>query len=276
MTAKKKNVVKGLLICALIAVIAVGATLAYLSATTGTKTNKFTSDNKINGTTDESFDNKTAGDYTPGDEINKQPSLSIGSDSEAAYGALAVDYYGDDVAYTENNGSVTVTSGTKMSQAQFSKYATVNGLSDSWKLIAKTANGSELYMYNSVLNPGDKASQLFDSVTVNAGLKTVTSSDLATTTVYTYTEDNGNNVCDTDTEKASKVAVSSNTLTNTTTTTNYVDADGNTLALDKLPTFVIDINGYAVQSKNNNDPAAELIKLANQGKTGNDVYTAVQ
>ena len=51
------------------------------------------------------------------------------------------------------------------------------------------------------------------------------------------------------------------------------------MILDSLPTFVVDVNGYAVQADNLADnsttAAAELIKLANAGRSGGDVFAAI-
>lgn len=281
-----KKMAKGITVIALLAIIAVGATLAYLSATTGTKTNKFTGSNGITGTTTETnFDSSKAESYQPGDSINKNPSVTINQGSENAYVGLAVDYYGDDVKYSTETVAgkeiYTVTEGTKMSQTKFAKYATVNNwaVPDSWELIAKSTNGSELYMYNTALvptatDPASPTTELFQSVTVNAKLKTISASEVATTDVYTFTDINGNGKCDTDEEIATKVKTDSTSLTTITKSANYVDANGDTLAVNSLPTFVIDINGYAVQSANNNAPAAEIIKAANQGRTDNDLFSA--
>lgn len=277
---KKKNMVKGILICALIAVIAIGATLAYLTANTGKKTNKFTSDNSVKGTTTESnYDSSKASDYTPGDSINKNPSITLDSDSESAYVALAVDYYDADVDVTTNDdGTYTVNSGTKISQEQFKKFGTVNGWAGEWVKIATSANGSELYKFQSVVQPGTAVTpELFQSVTVNAGLSTFTSSETSSKDVYSYTDVNKNGVydegVDTDYTKVSSVSDTTSQVT-----TRYVDAAGNNLYLNSLPTFVIDINGYAVQSANIDDATAntQLIDLANQNRSGNDVFTAVQ
>ena len=292
MNKNKKRMAKGIAAAALIGVIAVGSTLAYLSATTGTKTNKFTGSNKtITGETiEETFDKEKAENFKPGDLINKTPSVQLNAKSESGYAALSVEYYGDDVKTdnvgTKENPVYEVTGGTPMSQIAFSKYAVVNGWNTGiddgqWTLIATSAaTSSELYMYNQELKPDEtnaaKATNLFASTTVNAGLKTVTTQEKSTMTIYSYTEMNGNGKCDTEKEVASKVEIKEpSTVTNVTGSTSYIDANGNMLAVDGLPTFVIDVNGYAVQSTNNDKAAAvqQLIDLANTGRDEKDLFT---
>lgn len=287
MNKNKKRMAKGIAAAALIGVIAVGSTLAYLSATTGTKTNNFTSNKNIGGETTEEFESDKASNYTPGEVIAKNPSISINAGSESAYAALSVDYYGDDVKMKTEEGKVVVDNGTKMSQISFKKYAEVTGWNleegnTAWKLIATSVNGSELYMYNAILAPTEKdaaaANALFTGTKVNAGLRTITTTELAkeTTTVYTYEDANNNGKYDAD-ETKTEVKDKSVITQNTTTSTDYIDGNGNTLAVTSLPPFVIDIKGFAVQSTNVAlaDAQAELIKLSNNGRKDNDVFVAV-
>lgn len=277
----KKRLAKGLTAAALIGVIAVGSTLAYLSANTGQKTNKF-SGGDIGGKTVEEFDSEKAENYKPGDVINKQPSITIDANSVNAMVALSVDYYGDDVETKQDGDNYTITNAetaTKLSQDEFKRYGAVQGWNTGnagdtgkWTLIAKSAKGSELYMLNDQINKSEastKTPALFQSIKVNAGLRTVTETELTSKTVY---DKNGNVVTK---DKVSK-----------TITKSYVeDSLGNILVLDKLPTFVIDVNGYAVQADNLTDvntpeakakaAAAELIKLANAGRSGDDVFATI-
>ncbi|WP_417089705.1 TasA family protein [Eubacterium maltosivorans] len=265
----KKRLAKGLTAAALIGVIAVGSTLAYLSANTGQKTNKF-SGGDIGGKTVEEFDREKAENYKPGDVINKQPSITIDANSVNAMVALSVDYYGDDVV-TEAEGDNYIIKNadkaTKLSQENFKRYGEVQGWNTGeWTLIAKSAKGSELYMLNEQMKQNEKETStpaLFESIKVNAGLRTVTETDSKTTTVY----DKDKNI------------VEFSKVTNSIKDSYYTDANGNILILDSLPTFVIDVNGYAVQADNLADnsttAAAELIKLANVGRSGGDVFTAV-
>ncbi|MBS6341917.1 MAG: hypothetical protein KH501_13415 [Eubacterium limosum] len=274
----KKRLAKGLTAAALIGVIAVGSTLAYLSANTGQKTNKF-SGGDIGGKTVEEFDSEKAENYKPGDVINKQPSITIDANSVNAMVALSVDYYGDDVKAEKTEDGYIIQNAneaTKLSQEGFKRYGEVQGWNTGdtgkWTLIAKSTNGSELYMLNDQMDQNKAVTStpaLFESIKVNAGLRTVTETDSKTTTVY----DKDKNI------------VEFSKVTNSIKDSYYTDANGNILILDSLPTFVVDVNGYAVQADNLTDQttadakakaaAAELIKLANNGRSGGDVFTAV-
>lgn len=274
----KKRLAKGLTAAALIGVIAVGSTLAYLSANTGQKTNKF-SGGDIGGKTVEEFDSEKAENYKPGDVINKQPSITIDANSVNAMVALSVDYYGDDVkAEKTEDGDIiqNANEATKLSQEGFKRYGEVQGWNTGdtgkWTLIAKSTNGSELYMLNDQMDQNKAVTStpaLFQSIKVNAGLRTVTQTDSKTTIVY-----NENNE-----------PVDFNKVTSSIKDSYYTDANGNILVLDSLPTFVIDVNGYAVQADNLTDQAtadakaeaaaAELIKLANNGRSGADEFIAI-
>ena len=274
----KKRLAKGLTAAALIGVIAVGSTLAYLSANTGQKTNKF-SGGDIGGKTVEEFDSEKAENYKPGDVINKQPSITIDANSVNAMVALSVDYYGDDVKAEKTEDGYIIQNAneaTKLSQEGFKRYGEVQGWNTGdtgkWTLIAKSTNGSELYMLNDQMDQNKAVTStpaLFESIKVNAGLRTVTETDSKTTTVY----DKDKNI------------VEFSQVTNSIKDSYYTDANGNILILDSLPTFVVDVNGYAIQADNLTDQttadakakaaAAELIKLANNGRSGGDVFTAV-
>lgn len=288
----KKNLTKGIVAAALVGVIAVGSTFAYLSATTGSKTNNFNSDKNITGkTTETTFDQTTANDYTPGQAFAKNPSISINAGSVAANVALSVDYYGLDVKTTGTGTEAdpdkgikadpyVVTSGTKLSQKQFEKYAQLQygtadtltaGTNPNWQLIARSDSGSELYMHKDVLDASTSATDvaaphtLFDRVKVNAGLRTVSNTEIATTTIYEVNAD------------GSKTPVDSNVLSKVTESTKtYVDGAGNVLALDELPRFIIDVKGFATQANIAGvDSAAELIKLANAERKGADIFKPI-
>ena len=259
MDKKKKRLAKGLVAAALVGVIAVGSTLAYLSANTGQKTNKFTGDS-IGGRTDEAFDKTTAENYKPGDIIQKEPTITINADSADARVAMSVDYYGDNVLTEEKDGVVTVTNAneaTKMSQENFERYATVEGWdTTNWEVIAKSENGSELWMNKNTIvttKKEFKTTPLFNNVVVNAGLRTVTETELTNKTVY----DKDGNV------------LTKDQVSNSIVKSYYEDGLGNILVLDKRPTFVIDVNGFAVQA-DHIDAKAELINLANVGRTAED------
>ena len=94
---KKKSLLTMLVALTLVAVVGVGATLAYLSDSTGTLTNTFTVGNGINIEQDESDEStpdnpndrtETGNDYTdiqPGDKLVKDPTVTIVKNSTECY-----------------------------------------------------------------------------------------------------------------------------------------------------------------------------------------------
>lgn len=273
MTAKKKKLIKGLVAVALIAIIGIGATFAYLTMTTNTATNNFAGTTKnINGNlTEDKWNQTKANSYQPGDVLAKNPVVTLG-DSENAYVAMSIDYYGNGATYDSKSGAVE---GKKISQDAFKQFASIDDLnSKDYKLIAKSTDGSELYMYNAELAAKQATNPLFNSITVNAGIKTLTTTEASTASYYTFEDTNANGVYDKGVDGA-PVLVKTDTITDTNTV--YVDANGNYVASATLPTFIMNVKGYGVQSANTTDAnrISELIKEANLGRTGNDVFVAV-
>ena len=271
MTKKKVAMVVGAM--ALSAVMAVGGTLAYLQATTATKANVFTSSNNITPELKEEQWDKTgkqeASNYKPGDVIAKDPTISIKAGSEAGYVAISLNYLKD----LTNTEEATM-AGTSITKTEFLNYATpAPNYAAGWTLIAKNANGSELYMYGTALAPTTtdvSAPAIFTNVTVQAGITTVTTTSTSTHYTRTYKTDG---TFDSTVVDPTKI----------TTNTSYYDAAGNVCALNSLPSFGIKATGYAVQANVNGEAlttaaaAAQLIALANAGITDSAaLYTAVQ
>ena len=254
---KKKNFKKTIVALSLTAVLGLGGTLAYLTATTGTKTNEFTSNGtNVTGETTETEWNENSGKkYQPGDVIKKNPTVKLDANSESAYVALKVEYLDS--------------KGNAMSYDQFKSLASVSykgvaGTNSAWDLAKTYTNGTEVYVYNTAVEANNSADVLFDTTTVNAGITTVTS--VKEKTVYYYTVNSDGSRTLTKTE-SSKVA---NGVT-------YYDENGNVIgqatsdgedAATQLPTFTIKITGYAVQSKNVDLATAktQLIALADANK----------
>lgn len=241
---KKKSVVAVIAALALTAVLSVGGTLAYLSSVTETKTNTFSSSKDLKPHLEEEFDSSNAENYTPGKEINKQPVLSNDAESsEAIYGALSLNYKDMDGKTVDRNTFE-------------SDYATINHFSGKYTLIAESADGKQLYMYNNQIAVGAAADPIFTSVTVNAGIKEVTTVNSKTVRVY---DGNGNQVS------------ASTAITDTSKTYYYKNADGTltkitgSITASSLPNFYIDVKGYAVQTSDLDAAAAktQLIALAN-------------
>lgn len=286
----KKRLAKGLTAAALVGVLAIGSTLAYLSATTGTRSNAFTGANNITGqTTEKIWDSEKAEHYQPGDVLNKTPNVEINAGSEVAKVALSVDYYGNVESFTDNkDGSVKDIVGTKMSQTEFERYAKVNdynvgAANTQWTKIAESAKGAELYMYNSDIDATKAkepvpATNLFNKVTVNAKLRTISEKEIENTKVYSFNDLNGNGILDDGESKIEPPLTDISVVTKDITETTYVDGNGNLLVLQSLPTFIIDVKGFAVQAKIETEgttPADVLIELANKDRAADDQFTVI-
>lgn len=135
---------------AVIAIIAVGATLAFFTDT-DTKQNVFTL-GKVSGTLTEdgSTDGKKREDggrdytsITPGKTLSKVPVITLDSNSQKAYARMKIEYTG-------------------LTAAQITEFQQGITLNSGWAL------GTDGYFYyNTVLNPGDTAT-IFNTVTIPA------------------------------------------------------------------------------------------------------------
>lgn len=263
---KKKSLIKGLGIAVLAGAIAIGGTLAYLSSVTETKTNTFESSGNVEGKiVEENWDETgedQASNYKPGDMIAKDPTVQLEADSEDAYVGMQLDFIGSDGSKMAYGSAATGTTQTDSAKG-FQAYATHDGIKTGWSLIGRNSEGSELYFYTSILTAGNAADTIFDNITVNAGITTV--STTANQTYYTkitqYAAD-GTIIDQTFIEAA----------TPTETTTTYYDQDGNAVGVDTLPTFEIAAKGYAIQSENMSvdDAKAQILAFANAGKASTD------
>lgn len=251
---KKQLLITGAAV-ALTAVLAVGGTLAYMTAITETKQNTFTSDKGVDiDIIEEKWEEigkDMAKKYTPGDVIAKDPVITI--EKGNVWVGMQLEYLDalkKNIAY----GSVDETTNKKTG---FSSYAQYDGINESWQLIAKNSEGSELYMNKTALATGGKTAPIFDNINVNAGIKQITETTNATYYTKTTKIENGVIVS----EELTKVEGVP------TTAVAAFDQDGNAVAFEKLPPFEIKATGYAVQSENVLEDVAktELINLANAG-----------
>ena len=179
--------------------------------------------------------------YTPGDVIAKDPVITI--EKGNVWVGMQLEYLDalkKNIAY----GSVDETTNKKTG---FSSYAQYDGINESWQLIAKNSEGSELYMNKTALATGGKTAPIFDNINVNAGITQITETTNATYYTKTTKIENGVIVS----EELTKVEGVPTTA----------------VAFEKLPPFEIKATGYAVQSENVLEDVAktELINLANAG-----------
>ena len=269
--ANKKRIATTLGAMALTAVLAIGGTLAYLSYVTETKTNTFTSTGKdVDGSVVEKNweeeGKEQAKDYTPGQVIAKDPTIQLAEGSQNAWVGVKLEFLGSDgsrMAYGTPKTEEAAATG-------FNVYASHDGIKDGWVLIAKNAQGSELYAYNTAIEGGKAAPTIFDKITVHAGITKVTEN--TTKKYYTKVEtlDENGNIVDT------KLTEAVGPMNSTTT---YFDEDGNAVGSEKLPKFEINVKGFAVQEADNTafeSVKKQIIDLANASLAdGESAYTAI-
>lgn len=167
---KKKNILTAALSLALVAVIAVGATLAYFTAQAGEVVNTFTTGNikiavvdntdpeegQVGGVKDPETGNIDYGTETPimpGDVISKQVSVSVDEESEPAWVALKL--------------TVDATPGAESTMSKEDAIAKVQGLIDAEVDGAKWVKGDDgVYYYQSIVETGATAEHIFDTLTL--------------------------------------------------------------------------------------------------------------
>lgn len=146
----KKKVAAMVVSLALVAVIGIGATLAYFTDQTGTKTNVVTM-GKVDIDLTESTTDGTLTDagitydkIMPGDELNKVPVVTVAGDSQDAYIRVKLDIT------SANFGDVT--------PAEIQSYLNINEVD--WAL------GADGYLYyQGIVKANDKLT-VFDTVTI--------------------------------------------------------------------------------------------------------------
>lgn len=275
--ANKKRLAATFGAMALTAVIAIGGTLAYLSNVTETKKNTFTSTGKdVDGSVvEEKWETEgkdKAENYTPGQVIAKDPTIKLEAGSESAWVGVKLEFLGSDgtrMAYGTPKTDNAAATG-------FNVYASHDGIKAGWVLIAKNAQGSELYAYQGpeggtgVIAGGESAPTIFDNITVNSGVTKVTENTQKTYyTKKTELDANGNIIK----EELAEVVGDMNS------TTTYYDENGNAVGAETLPKFEILVKGFAVQAADNTDFAAvkkQIIDLANASLAdGEAPYNAI-
>lgn len=250
---KAKQILITVTAMVLTGVLAIGGTLAYLSTTTETKKNVFSSSKDLDGKIEETFDEKTASDYTPGDVIEKVPTLKNDSNNIDAYAAVKITCIDAD--------------GNEISIDEFKKYGTFDIL-EHWQPIAdgiyayadKDANDpTKINLLT--LEAGKSTSPVFAEVKVNTGIEKVSTTSESGKVVYKQNEDG----------KYEIVSESSEVTEDTKYYTVTVDANGKKTytettegLTEKLPSFRIDVTGYMVQSEGMKeaDAITELLALA--------------
>lgn len=276
MNAKGK--IKMFAIIGLVALIAVGSTLAYLSSVTETKTNVFTSDKEVTANITETEWNENES-YIPGEAKAKNPVIENLSKTAPMYTGVKIEF----IMKEWDEASKTYVDKAISYQDFKEEYGSLvgdrdinepkDGINDEWAIAQNEAEKGLFVVYGSngalkEVGISTSTTSVFDEVLINIGLKKVYNESYSETKVYpakknpdgTYLKDeNGNYIPDTDQDP-----ISSETTTPETSMI-YMTNDGKQVSdLYKLPEFDIKVTGYAVQTTGPEgyDPSAELLKLA--------------
>ncbi|MFI3327373.1 MAG: SipW-dependent-type signal peptide-containing protein [Clostridia bacterium] len=210
----KKYLKPAIALC-LVAALAIGGTLAYLTDSTATVTNTFTAGENIDIDLYETNDGSEVltKDYTiiPGDEEAKDPTVEVEAGSEDVYVYVDV---------IENNGTI-------LTDTSFSDYITYS-VSSNWREVTVTNNttGTKTYVYT---NDTDAP------VAVSAEAKLYILADVENT-IDDYTNANGSVVYPTSVTNEMLAAI------------DGVTADGTADSNETSPT--LEFVAYAVQADN--------------------------
>ncbi len=144
---------------ALVAVLAIGGTLAYLAATTEQYENAFTFAENVKAKLDEpNWDPEEGQDLVPGYEMDKDPMITNMSDN-------GVDEF---VAIRVNFSDIL---GVKLSDADTARLLELIAIdwnTTDWTLADEEMEGQaeQIWVYNSAITPGEVTNPLFNTVTI--------------------------------------------------------------------------------------------------------------
>ncbi len=157
---KKRKALIIVLSLVLVAAVAVGGTLAYLSSLTNEEENVFTFADNVSADLDEpSWNPKDAEDLVPGKEIPKDPMLTNTSSNKVdEYGAIKVSFV---------DGA-----GVLLKEADMTKLLgliTIDWNTDDWTIAdaEMTDKTVQVWYYNDILAPAYQTTPLFETVTIN-------------------------------------------------------------------------------------------------------------
>ena len=240
----------------MVGALAVGGTLAYLTNVTETKTNVFTAGNDdLGGKIVEDFDEEHASSFLPGSAIKKVPTLENNSDSIDAWVAVKVE-----ITDTTYDPDETISYEDFTSKFGQIKTAGENGFNttDYEDITPAGVSDYKLFMYKNTLANGATTKSIFDEVVIDAGIKSVISSEYKTKDVYKeVVEGTAGSV---EIDGKSYIKVESSSTVDTAERYYTVDANGNLTETNvaTLPTFNIDVKGYMVQAENVNAATAKV------------------
>ena len=172
MKNKQKKVILSL---SLAAVLGLGGTLAYFSATTNTATNTFTMGDDIDGKTEEpNWKEENADKFKPGQVIAKDPQIVNESEegSDPVYAGAKITYQIKDAAgewvdttYAELDKFINIKSGATYDDAGVQTAAPTT---DGFNTAAWTMSGDNTQaVYNTTLAAGVTTAKIFDGVEID-------------------------------------------------------------------------------------------------------------
>ena len=186
MTAKRKGLLAFLSI-ALVAVVAAGTTLAYLTGNAGEKTNVFTFSDNIRGSLAEpNWDPEDGKNLTPGMEIRKDPMITNTSENGVdEYAAIMVTFEpGTEAEYDTEALTDTDT-------ARLLGLITIDWNDDAWTLVGAYADNGDwtavdaeksnletvkamnrqVWVHNSTIAPAQITAPLFNTITIHSDIE---------------------------------------------------------------------------------------------------------
>lgn len=170
---KKKNILTAVLSLCLVAVITVGATLAYFTDKSEAVHNTFTTGNikiavvdetdptegQVGGVKDPVTGDIAYGTETPimpGDVISKQVSVSVDSGSQPAWVALKL----------TTNVSLSADSDLNVDEANAAVKALIDQEVAKQSAWVEDENNEGVYYYQDIVQPGDTATPIFTTLTI--------------------------------------------------------------------------------------------------------------
>lgn len=173
---KKNNLRKGILVASsliLAAAISVGATLAYLTAKTNTKTNVFTAGGGITIVLDEPSYKTTTDDVRmPGDEFAKDPLVKNTTTDSPVYTVMSLEYLIDDKqvdydTFTKSTNEKHVTIKTGDDDTGFN-----TGFNKAWTKLTDSNDNLDYFIYGKKDKPEKVTAKgstvpIFDKVVIS-------------------------------------------------------------------------------------------------------------
>jgi predicted ribosomally synthesized peptide with SipW-like signal peptide len=163
---KKNNFRKGILIVlalVLVSAISVGATLAYLTASTDTATNTFTAGEGISIEIQEpEYEKITNYEFTPGTTFDKDPSVKNTSAESPVYVVVSLEYKIDETSVPYS----TFTNTDNVKHAIIKNSSNVAGFNTAWTQLTDTDEKKDYFVYGTSKSALTSLAKSADSVNV--------------------------------------------------------------------------------------------------------------